>query len=65
MRLSAYISSSEIAPLNHESGDNSVEARSLVAIASLAGTKSAEVLCGLWNDIGVKLEDDPRWRTYG
>ena len=64
MRLSAYIPSSKITPLNHESWNDPMKARALVAIASLARTKSAEVLRSLWDDIRVEFEDHPRWRAY-
>jgi hypothetical protein len=53
-----YISTGEVATLQHEFGDDSVERRTLVAKALLAGAESAEVLGRLGDDIVKQVEGD-------
>jgi len=50
----------EVAALTHELGDDAVERTSLESQLSsfLAGAEGAEVLRGLWNDIGAEFHDD-------
>ena len=55
---SSYVTAGEVAALEHELGDDTVEGRALVAEALLAGAESAEVLGGLGNDVIVQLEVD-------
>lgn len=51
------ITTGEITTLAHEVGDNTMELAALVGIALLTSAQSAEVLCGLWNNISEELED--------
>ena len=59
------ISSSEVASLAHELLDHSVETAALVVqwfagdlrVALLASAERAEVLGGLWDNVGVELKD--------
>lgn len=55
----------EVAALEHELGDDTVEARARVAEAVLARRELTEVLCGLGNDVVVELEDDAPRRLVG
>jgi hypothetical protein len=56
--LGTDIATSEVATLQHELWDDAMELAALVAESHLAGAKSTEVLCGLWNYIVVELEVD-------
>ena len=46
----------EITSLQHELRNDTVETGALVAKAVLARGKLSEVLCGLWDDLVIKLE---------
>ena len=48
----------EIASLQHELRDDTVEAGALIAKAVLACSKLSEVLCGLWDNLVIKLENN-------
>lgn len=48
----------EVTALEHELGDDTVEARARVAKAVLARCELAEVPRGLGHDVVVELEDD-------
>jgi len=48
----------EVTTLTHEVGDDAVECRTLVTIALLASAQCTEILAGLRNDIGTKLNND-------
>jgi hypothetical protein len=48
----------EVATLQHELGDNTMETRTCVSVAVLASRELAEVAGGLGHDIVVELEDD-------
>ncbi len=48
----------EVAPLQHESGDDAVEARSLEPKALLLGAQQPEVARGFGHNVVKKLEDD-------
>ena len=48
----------EVSSLEHELGDDTVEAGSLVSEPVLARSELAEVASGLGDDVVVQLEDD-------
>ena len=50
------VSSSEVSTLAHEVGDHTVEGGALEAEPLLTGAQSAEVLTGLWYNIGPQLK---------
>ena len=52
------VTAGEVATLEHEVGDDTVEGRALVAETMLAGGELAEVTSGLWDDVVVELEGD-------
>jgi len=52
----------EVSSLTHEVGDDAVEGGTLVSKALLSGTKSTEVLSGLWDYISTKLHLNPSKR---
>jgi hypothetical protein len=58
MKDSTYVATGEVATLEHEVRDDTVERRALVAEALLAGAESAEVLSGLGNDVIEEIEVD-------
>lgn len=61
-----YIAPCEIPALEHEAGNDAVEATVLVAEPLLARAQSAEVFGGLWYVVGVEFEDDSsRWACAG
>jgi hypothetical protein len=49
---------SEIAALEHEIGDHTVERGIFIAKTVLAGRELPEVSCGIGDDIVVQFEDD-------
>ena len=53
------ISPSKITTLEHELGDHTMESRSCVSEAILAGAELAEVACRYGHDIVIQLEHDP------
>lgn len=59
LMISTYIASSEITTLQHEAGDHTVEAGTLVSESFLAGAEGAEVLGCFGDDVVVEVEDDP------
>ena len=50
------VSSSEVSTLAHEVGDHTVEGGALEAEPLLTGAQSAEILRGLWYNIGPQLK---------
>lgn len=54
----------EVTTLEHEVGDDTVEAGASIAEALLTSGKSAEVLSSLGNDIVVELKDDAAKGSY-
>ena len=57
-KKSTYIAASEVATLQHELRDHTVERGASVSEALLASAQSAEVLGGLGNNIIVQSEVD-------
>ena len=55
-----YITPCEIPTLEHETGNDTMEATSLIAEALFASAKSTKVFGGLGHDVGVELEDHSR-----
>lgn len=49
----------KITTLEHELGNHTMEDRSRVSVAVLAGTELAEVACRHGHDVVIQLEDDP------
>jgi len=56
--LNAHITTGEVASLQHELRDDSVELAALVAVSLLASAQSSEVLGSLGNNIVVEGEVD-------
>lgn len=56
--LSTYVTTGEVATLEHEVRDDAVEGRALVAEALLAGAQSAEVGGGLGDNVIKEVEGD-------
>ncbi len=48
----------EVSALDHELGDDSVEARAFIAIAFLTGGKLVEVVGGVWDLPAIEAHDD-------
>lgn len=66
MTVWTYVTPREIATLEHESRNNSMEAATLIAKPFLARAKSAEILSSLWHNVSVELENDSsRWACAG
>ncbi len=59
-----HVATSEVAALQHELRDDSVELATLVAEAVLAGAESTEVLGGLGDDVIVEFEVDASSLSY-
>lgn len=57
------VTSSEVPTLEHEFGDDAVEAGALVPETFLTGAEGAEVLGGAGDDVVVEVEDDAGWGT--
>ena len=53
-----YVTTGEVASLEHEIGNHTVEFRVLVSVSLRAGAESKEVLGSLWDNIIVELEVD-------
>ena len=53
---SSSVAPSEVTPLTHEVGNDTVENGSLVSFAFLTGAQGAEVLGRLRNDVGAELQ---------
>ena len=58
VKAGTYVTPGKIPTLEHEPGNDPMEAASLIAKPFLARTKSAEVLGSLRHDVTVELEDD-------
>ena len=56
--IETYVATGEVTSLEHELGNDTVEGRSRVTKALLAGAKSTEVFGGLWDSFIVKEEVD-------
>ena len=56
--LNAHITTGEVASLQHELRDDSVELAALVAVSLLASAQSSEILGSLGNNVVVKGEVD-------
>lgn len=59
-----YVVVGEVTTLEHEVGDDTVEAGASITEALLTSGKSAEVLGSLGDDIIVQLEDDTAKGSY-
>lgn len=59
-----YVATGEVTTLEHELGDDTVEAGSLVSEALLTSAESAEVLGGLGSGISAELHDDAAKGSY-
>ena len=65
-KADTYITPCEIPTLEHESGNNPMDAATLVPKTLLSGTKSAEVLGCLGYYVAVELDaDSSRWSCAG